>query len=116
MLKLKVEINPDLVFIPSLNDVHQDHATIANEAVRAFKFINILSYEMPWNNFKFSTTCFFILDDLNLQTKIEALKKYSSQKHRSYANEDFIRSLAKVRGVQIGELYAEVFEVIRLVN
>ena len=28
ILKFKKEINPDLVFIPSLNDVHQDHATM----------------------------------------------------------------------------------------
>ena len=38
IIKFKKEIDPDLVFIPSLNDIHQDHATIANEAVRAFKF------------------------------------------------------------------------------
>ena len=42
IIKFKKQINPDLVFIPSVNDIHQDHATIANEAVRAFKFINIL--------------------------------------------------------------------------
>jgi LmbE family N-acetylglucosaminyl deacetylase len=116
IIKFKKQINPDLVFIPSLNDIHQDHATIANEAVRAFKFINILSYEMPWNNFSFSTTSFFILDEGHIKTKIEALKKYKSQEHRSYASEDFIRSLASVRGVQVGKLYAEVFEVIRLIS
>ena len=116
IIKFKKKINPELVFIPSLNDIHQDHATIANEAVRAFKFINILSYEMPWNNFSFSTTSFFILDEEHINIKIEALKKYKSQKHRSYANEEFIRSLASVRGVQIGKRYAEVFEVIRLIS
>ena len=116
IIKFKKKINPELVFIPSLNDIHQDHATIANEAVRAFKFINILSYEMPWNNFSFSTTSFFILDEEHINIKIEALKKYKSQEHRSYANEEFIRSLASVRGLQIGKRYAEVFEVIRLIS
>lgn len=116
IIKFKKEIDPDLVFIPSLNDIHQDHATIANEAVRAFKFKNILSYEMPWNNFNFATTNFFILSELHIKTKIEALKKYKSQEHRPYANEEFLRSLARTRGVQIGEKYAEVFEVIRLIS
>tara|TARA_R110002073_G_scaffold322276_2_gene498837 strand:+ start:19576 stop:20214 length:639 start_codon:yes stop_codon:yes gene_type:complete len=116
IIKFKKEIDPDLVFIPSLNDIHQDHATIANEAVRAFKFKNILSYEMPWNNFNFSTTNFFVLSEGHIQTKIDALREYKSQKHRPYANEEFIRSLARTRGVQIGEKYAEVFEVIRLIN
>ena len=116
IINFKKQINPDLVFIPSLNDIHQDHATIANEAVRAFKFVNILSYEMPWNNFSFSTTSFFILDEEHMKTKIKALNKYKSQEHRSYANKDFIMSLAKVRGVQVGQKYAEVFEVVRLIN
>lgn len=116
IIKFKKSINPDLIFIPSLNDIHQDHATIANEAVRAFKFANILSYEMPWNNFNFATTNFFVLTEENIRIKVEALKKYRSQEHRPYANEEFIRSLARTRGVQIGEQYAEVFEVIRLIN
>lgn len=116
ILKFKQTISPDLVFIPSLKDIHQDHATVANEAVRAFKFSNILSYEMPWNNFDFTTTNFFILSENDIKIKIEALKSYKSQSHRPYANEDFIRSLAKVRGVQVGQKYAEVFEVIRLIN
>ena len=115
IIKFRNEINPDLVFIPSINDIHQDHATIANEAVRAFKFCNILSYEMPWNNFNFATTSFIILSEENIDRKIEALKEYKSQEHRPYANEEFIRSLARVRGVQVGERYAEVFEIIRLI-
>jgi LmbE family N-acetylglucosaminyl deacetylase len=116
IIMFRNKINPDLVFVPSLNDIHQDHSTIANEAIRAFKFCNILCYEMPWNNFNFATTSFIVLDEEHLDIKIEALKKYKSQEHRSYANEEFIRSLARVRGVQIGKKNAEVFEVIRLIN
>ena len=116
ILKLKKEINPDLIFIPSLNDIHQDHATIALEAVRAFKFTTILCYEMPWNNFNFATTCFVKLDEEFIDIKIQALLKYKSQAHRSYANEEFIRALARTRGVQINSRYAEVFEVIRWIN
>lgn len=116
ILKLKKEIEPDLIFIPSLNDIHQDHATVALEAVRAFKFTTILCYEMPWNNFNFATTCFVKLDEEFIETKIQALLKYKSQAHRAYANEEFIRALARTRGVQINSRYAEVFEVIRWIN
>jgi LmbE family N-acetylglucosaminyl deacetylase len=115
IISLKKFINPDLVFIPSCNDIHQDHFTVANEGVRAFKFSTIFSYEMPWNNFAFETTAFIELSQDNLNQKINALSKYESQKHRPYANEEFIRSLATVRGVQIGRKYAETFEVKRLI-
>jgi LmbE family N-acetylglucosaminyl deacetylase len=115
IIKLKNDIMPDLVFIPSVNDIHQDHFIIANEGIRAFKLSTLLSYELPWNNFSFTTTCFFNLKQANIDAKIRALGCYRSQQHKSYANADFIKSLARVRGVQIGSEYAEVFEVIRTV-
>jgi LmbE family N-acetylglucosaminyl deacetylase len=114
ILILKKNINPDLIFMPSLNDIHQDHFTIANEAIRAFKWSTILCYELPWNNFNFNTSCFVSLTHKNLFAKTQALQEYLSQAHRPYANPDFIQSLAKVRGVQSNNEIAEAFEIIRL--
>ena len=113
IIRLKNEIQPDLIFVPSQADIHQDHATISNEAVRAFKFSSILCYELPWNNFNFTTTCFVHLAERHIQTKVNALAEYQSQAHKPYANEEFLRSLARTRGVQINTRYAEVFEVVR---
>jgi len=115
LIKLKKEINPDLVFMPSPNDVHQDHHTIAMEGIRAFKQITILGYELPWNNITFNTSAFIKLEERHVTKKIEALKAYESQKDRYYANEEFIKSLAVTRGTQISAKYAESFEVIRWV-
>lgn len=113
LVKLNTDIKPDLVFMPSLNDLHQDHTTIAMEGLRAFKRKSILSYELPWNNLNFTTNCFVTFGEDELQTKLNALNCYNSQKGRNYASEEFIRSLAITRGTQIGSRYAEVFEVIR---
>jgi LmbE family N-acetylglucosaminyl deacetylase len=115
LVKIKNTIQPDVVFIPSLNDIHQDHYTIANEGLRAFKFSSILCYEMPWNNLNFNTSSFVILNEQHIAKKCLALEEYKSQAHRTYANSDFIKSLATVRGTQIGAKYAECFEVIRLI-
>ena len=38
-------LSPDIVFMPSIKDLHQDHTTIANEGLRAFKNKSILCYE-----------------------------------------------------------------------
>ena len=113
LIKLRKDIDPDLIFIPTLTDVHQDHHTIAVEGMRAFKFKSIMSYELPWNNFSFSTSSFIHLEEKYVQTKVNALKAYQSQAHRSYSDEDFIRSVARTRGVQIGIRYAEAFEMVR---
>jgi N-acetylglucosamine malate deacetylase 1 len=113
ILKLKSSIKPDLVFMPAINDVHQDHHTIAMEGMRAFKFNSILSYELPWNNFSFNTSAFIHIGENHMLKKVNALKEYKSQAHRTYANEEFIRSLARTRGVQVGTKYAETFDVVR---
>ncbi|MBK6833042.1 MAG: PIG-L family deacetylase [Bacteroidetes bacterium] len=113
LIKLRTDINPDLVFMPALNDIHQDHQTIANEGLRAFKFCSIFCYEVPWNNFSFNTSTFILLDEKHVQSKVDALNEYKSQAHRTYANEEFIRSLARTRGVQIGSRYAETFDLVR---
>jgi LmbE family N-acetylglucosaminyl deacetylase len=113
LIKLKADIQPELIFMPTITDVHQDHHTIAEEGMRAFKFNSILSYELPWNNFSFSTSSFVHLSEEDIQTKVNALQAYQSQAHRPYSDEDFIRSLARTRGVQIGTRYAEAFELVR---
>lgn len=116
MIRFRNEFQPDLVFLPSPTDIHQDHEVISREGVRAFKAANVLGYEMPWNNLSFNTRCFYRLSEEDIDHKINALREYRSQKHRDYFNETFIRSLAYTRGVQIGHAYAEAFEVVRIVQ
>ena len=115
LMKHKKKLKPDLVLMPSLNDIHQDHATIAQEGLRAFKGSTILGYELIWNNLTFNTTSFVNLEEKHIQKKCDSLKEYTSQASRDYMSEDFIFSLAKTRGVQIGVKYAESFEVVRMV-
>jgi len=115
LVKIKNEIEPDLVFMPSPADLHQDHHTVAMEGMRAFKQRSILRYEIPWNNITFHTMAFVRLEKRHVEKKIDALKAYKSQSDRFYATEDFIWSLARTRGVQIGAEYAETFEAIRWV-
>ena len=115
MIRLMTELRPELVLLPSTADTHQDHQTISQEGFRAFKKVSIIGYEMPYNNLNFTTDLFVILEEKHVVRKIEALKCYKSQFGRPYATESFIRSLARVRGTQIGTEYAEAFEVIRWV-
>ena len=115
MVNLKNKIEPDVVFMPSSVDIHQDHQVIHNEGLRAFKSSTLLGYEMPWNNINFTASAFIKVNSLNLEVKLAALKEYKSQQNRTYLNKEFINGLAKVRGVQAGSEYAEAFEAIRIV-
>ncbi|MBQ9417642.1 MAG: PIG-L family deacetylase [Bacteroidales bacterium] len=114
LIHIRCDKHYDLVFMPSMHDIHQDHTTIAQEGLRAFKNTTILGYELIWNNLTFNTQCFVQLEKEHVDTKIRALKEYHSQGQRNYLSDDFIRSLARARGVQAGCEYAEAFEVVRL--
>ena len=116
LVRMKREIDPATVFLPSAQDLHQDHQTIHLEGLRAFKTVTVLGYELPWNNLSFDYRHFCILTRAHVQTKIAALRCYQSQQHRSYTQEDFIWSWARTRGGQIMVEYAEAFDVLRWVR
>lgn len=116
LVNLNKSIDPDIVFMPSIHDIHQDHCTISTEGQRAFKKKTIFAYELPWNNYTFCNQAFFALSEDDVMIKINALKQYKSQYSRDYMQSENILSILKTHGIQIGVKYAEVFEVPRLVN
>jgi N-acetylglucosamine malate deacetylase 1 len=116
MVQLRNSVQPDMVFLPSSSDMHQDHGTIHQEGIRAFKHQNILGYEMPWNNFQFQSYMYVQLDKQHLDRKITAINLYKSQAHRPYSADEFVLSLARIRGIQINTEFAESFEAIRLIQ
>ena len=113
LVSLKRRLAPDLVFMPSMNDLHQDHETVAKEGLRAFKDTCILGYELLWNNLNFNTSCFVKLTQNNVEAKSQALSRYASQAGKDYMTREFIFAHAKTRGVQARALYAEAFEAVR---
>jgi LmbE family N-acetylglucosaminyl deacetylase len=115
MVRMKRELQPDIVLLPCSHDLHQDHETITKEGLRAFRNGTVLGYEMPRNNITFSAQSFISLTEADLLAKVTALKCYESQKFRGYTDERYVRALAVTRGMQIGVEYAESFEVLRWV-
>jgi LmbE family N-acetylglucosaminyl deacetylase len=119
ILELLIELwndwEPDVVFQPSVHDIHQDHQTVAAEGLRAFKRTTILGYEIPWNNLDFAYQAYFALEERHVDRKAAALQKYASQKHRRYANPEYVRNLARTHGINVNREYAEVFQVYRVI-
>ena len=113
MIVLQRELDPDCVLLPALIDLHQDHKTIAEEGLRAFKRTTVMAYEIPWNNLNFQQQAYVRLEERHVEKKVQALACYESQGHRNYIREDYIRNVALTRGINIGCEYAEVFEVYR---
>lgn len=99
-------IGPDVVFIPS-GQIGRRYREIQEHAKEIFKYSNLFAYELPTNNFTFVSSCFSALTETQIERKVLAVSEYG-------AHADMIRPLAKVRGVQIKEPYAEAFEVLKI--
>jgi len=115
LVRLRKAIDPGTVFLPSGQDLHQDHQTVYWEGVRAFKEITMWGYELPWNTITFPARGFVTLEARHLAKKWEALKEYKTQFSvgRPYFSLDYVKGIAMVRGVQVKSKYAEAFDVVR---
>jgi LmbE family N-acetylglucosaminyl deacetylase len=116
LVELRRKLRPDIVFVTSSTDVHQDHQVLHNEALRTFKDNTLWGYELPWNSVRFTPQAFVLLAQEHLERKCAALNAYKSQfeLQRPYFSKEFIQSLARVRGMQVRSEYAEAFEVVRV--
>ena len=117
LAELKKELKPDLVLCPSLNDRHQDHSAVAAETIRVFRNSEtVLSYELLRNSVHvFNPNVYAIISSDQLEEKLRMLAVFKTQTSRPYMNPENFRALARMRGVQVGESYAEAFECLKVI-
>ena len=115
-LNERIAVKPDIVFTTFLDDPHQDHATIAQCAVRTFRSKEtVLEYEILRHGSNTFTPSLFVDISSTVDTKVRALQEYKTQlAQRAYFDEESFRSLARTRGAQCGYRYAEGFIVLKL--
>jgi N-acetylglucosamine malate deacetylase 1 len=106
----------DIIFCPSSYDHHQDHQVTYDEAFRAFKHSTILGYELPWNNRTFRTDVFISVEEDNIDAKVKMLDCYETQLERAFMCKEYVKDIARTRGLQVNKKYVEAFEAIRIID
>ncbi len=115
-LKLRRDFNPDLIFVHSKADVHQDHNTITEEALRAFRGITVLGFDVVRSSYGFFPHFLVEVSEESVNKKIEALSQYETYRDRYYFNAELTRSIM-VRHGALGEVpFAEGFDILRIVG
>lgn len=115
IFKLKQEVQPSIVFCPSLNAMHPDHVTVGKSCKSIFQETSILAYEDIRGNHDVMINHWYALSETDVDTKIKALSCYQSQTNRTYFDMEQIRAVSMYRGLQVGVKYAEGFEALRVV-
>jgi LmbE family N-acetylglucosaminyl deacetylase len=108
---LKRLAKPDVVLCHQRNDAHQDHRIVCELAWNTFRDHLILEYEIPkWDGDLGQPNIYVPLNEEVLARKIELLHKhFGTQRSKAWFDEETFRGLARLRGVECRERYAEAF-------
>ena len=115
-LKLRQEFSPDLIFVHSKQDVHQDHLTMTDEALRAFRGITVLGFDVVRSSYGFFPHFLVEVSEEDVNKKIEALSKYETYRDRYYFNSELTRSIMVRHGALAERPFAEGFDILRIVG
>lgn len=115
-LKLRADFKPDLIFTHSKQDVHQDHNTMTDEALRAFRGITVLGYDVVRSSYGFFPHFLVEVTEEDATRKVEALSKYETYRDRYYFNAELTRSIMVRHGALAEIPLAEGFDILRIVG
>lgn len=113
-LKLRRDFKPDLIFVHSRQDVHQDHNTMTEEALRAFRGITVLGFDVVRSSYGFFPHFLVEVTEEDVNKKIEALSKYETYRDRYYFNSELTRSIMVRHGALAEVPFAEGFDILRI--
>ncbi len=135
---LQKRLQPDVVFCPSINDLHQDHRAVASACQTIFRdSATVLSGEVMRSTVHFTPNLYVALTSDHMASKVKLLSFYKTQidrvnetpklkleaesprvytGSRTYFTPEIVESMARYRGVQVSTLYAEAFEIWRMTD
>lgn len=107
---------PDVVFVHTRADLHQDHNTVTEEALRAFRGITVLGYDVIRSSYGFFPNLLVKVNEGALQVKIKALSQYTTYADKYYFDAGLTRATLIRNGALCESQYAEGFETLRIVG
>ena len=116
MLALRRMVQPEIVFVHTAQDIHQDHQTVTQEATRAFRGTTVLGFDVLRSSYGFFPNFLAEVSEQSVERKIAALNKYSTYANRYYFSPEIIRATAIRHGALAERPFAEGFDIIRIVG
>ncbi|MDQ2085560.1 PIG-L deacetylase family protein [Herbivorax sp. ANBcel31] len=116
-----LEVMPDIAYIPSQYDFHQDHVATHKCALTVLTnlgTLKIICYESPSTMPEFTPNYFKLCSLDNFSIKLDALKCHKTQMNKPYFYDDILLSIAKMRAAQVRchSKVAEAYEIVRFVK
>jgi LmbE family N-acetylglucosaminyl deacetylase len=116
LLKLRREFNPEIVFCHSQNDIHQDHNVVTQEALRAYRGLTLLGFDVVRSSYNFFPHFLVEVNAEDVDAKIKALSQYKTYHDKYYFDPTLLRATMVRHGTLAERQFAEGFDILRIVG
>ena len=107
--------DPDIVFVHTKSDVHQDHGVLTQEALRAFRGRTVLGFDVIRSSYGFFPDFLVGVGEKDVQKKLDALACYKTYAEKYYFSPELTRATLIRNGAICERPYAEGFDILRIV-
>ena len=116
LLRLRRDFQPDIVFTHTQQDIHQDHNAVTGEALRAYRGITVLGFDVVRSSHGFFPNFFVAVSEEDVQKKLAALGQYKTYQDKYYFQQELLRATMVRHGALAEHTYAEGFDILRVVS
>ena len=116
LIDLNRRLRPDMVFVHTRADLHQDHATVTQEALRAFRGVSLLEFDVLRSSDGFFPYFLVEVNEEDVECKLKALAEYKTYASRYYFSPEITRATLIRNGALAERPYAEGFDILRVVS
>jgi LmbE family N-acetylglucosaminyl deacetylase len=116
MIQLNKSFGPEIVFVHTKADIHQDHGTITEEALRAYRGTTVLGYDVLRSSYGFFPNFLVEVTERDVECKVSALAEYKTYASKYYFDPAITRSTMIRHGALAERPFAEGFDILRIVG
>ncbi len=116
LIRLNKEYKPNVVFVHTRSDLHQDHVTTTEETMRAFRGTSVLGYDVIRSSHGFFPSFFVEVNEKDVERKIDALSQYLTYTDKYYFKPEVTRATLLRHGALVEKEYVEGFEILRIIG
>lgn len=116
LFNLNRSYQPDVVFVHTRSDIHQDHQATTEETLRAFRGVTVLGFDVLRSSYGFFPHFLAEVNEREVNLKISALAEYHTYTSKYYFNPEITRSTMVRHGALAERPYAEGFDILRIIG
>ncbi len=116
LIALNRDFRPEIVFTHTKNDLHQDHATVTEECLRAFRGTTVLGFDVLRSSYGFFPNFLVEVSEDDLNKKVAALAEYKTYATKYYFDPQITRATLIRHGALAERPFAEGFDILRVIG